>query len=298
MTGIIRTAASLLILSLGSGLYSAQQAEVIFLTGKGTVTEGSLAKPVEKGMKLSPDAVIKLEKKSMLTIGIGAVAWTIRTDKPVRLSSVTQSKPDAAQYPLLKIFEKTRAMSRTTVLAVRAEKSPGAPEIVWADEDTKPSSDSGEAERYVKLASLLNAGDYGGAARFYADNKNAFGSRSGDAAYSAGLASFYLCRYDEALALLRPLCDSAQDQLLRENALFYTAFSLHSISDYAASNASIERFLRTGEKSPSAPYAYYICGLNYGALGNAEEAQRCFRTIVETWPSDPIAADAAECLRK
>lgn len=293
-----KTAAAVLIIPLCAHLYAAQQAEVIFLAGKATVTEGNTTKIVEKGMKLSADTIIKLEKKSVLTVGIGASTWTIRSDKPVRLSSITPSRPDSSPPPLLKIFEKSRALSRTTVLAVRADKSPGAPEIVWADEDTKPSSDNGEAERYAKLAGMLNAGDYSGAERFYADNKNAFGSRGADAAYSAGLSSFYLCRYDDAIALLKPLCDGAQDPLTRENALFYMAFSLHSLSDYAASNVFLERFFRTGMKSSSAPYAYYISGLNYGAMGNAEEAQRCFRTIVETWPSDPIAADAAECLRK
>ena len=97
---------------------------------------------------------------------------------------------------------------------------------------------------------------------------------------------------------MRPLCDFAQEMTLRENALFYTAFALHSLSDYAGSNAALERFFRTGAKSPSAPYAWYIRGLNYGALGNDAEAGRCFRTIIETWPSDPIAADAAECIKK
>ena len=294
----LKKAAAVLILSFCAHLFAAQPAEVIFLAGKGTVTEGMTAKIIEKGMRISADAVIKLEKKSVLTVGIGGSTWTIRSDKPVRLSSITVSKPDSSPSPLLRIFEKTRTLSRTTVLAVRAEKSPDAPEIVWADEDTKPSSDGGEAERYAKLAGMLNAGDYSGAARFYANSRNAFGARSADAAYSAGLSSFYLCRYDDAIAILKPLCDGAQDQLVRENALFYTAFSLHSLSDYAGSNAFLERFFRTGTKGPSAPYAYYIRGLNYGALGNGEEAQRCFRTIVDTWPSDPIAADAAECLTK
>lgn len=298
MRSHLKAAAFTVIMTLCANLTAAETPEVVFLAGKGTVAEGSSKKPLEKGLKISPDAVIRLAKKSAVTIGIGSSTWTIRTDSPVRLSSIITSKPDAAPSPLMKIFEKTRTLSRTKVLAVRAEKSPDAHEIVWADEDTKSASDGGEAERYAKLAGMLSAGNYSGAAGFYADNRSSFGARGSEAAYSAGLASFYLCRYDDALSILKPLCDSAQDQLLRENALFYTAFTLHSLSDYAGSNAFLERFFRTGMKNPSAPYAFYISGLNYGALGSADEAQRCFRTIVETWPSDPIAADAAECIRK
>ena len=69
----LKTAAAVFILSLCAHLFAAQPAEVIFLAGKGTVTEGKITKIAEKGMKLSPDAVIKLEKKSVLTVGIGSV---------------------------------------------------------------------------------------------------------------------------------------------------------------------------------------------------------------------------------
>ena len=278
---------------------AAESGEVIFLVGKGTVTEGAVTRSLEKGMKISDSSAITLGKKSFLTIRYKGNDFTISSGKGIRLSSIARAaKPDPAPSPLRKLFERVRSSARTTVLAVRAEKADSG-SVVWAEGDNAvPSPADDSAELYARISEMLSSGNYSGAVRFYESNRTRFGSRADDAAYAAALSLFYLCRYDESASVMRPLCDSAADLALRENALFYTAFALHSLSDYAASNAYLERFFRTGERSPSAPYAWYIRGLNHSALGSAAEADRCFRTVTENYPADPIAADAAQLIRK
>jgi tetratricopeptide (TPR) repeat protein len=302
MKRLINPAAALLCLTIFLPQISigTEPAEVIFLIGRGFVIEGNTQRAIEKGMKIPADSVIRLEKKSCVTIRFGGKSYTISPGIAVKLSSILSgAKPDSAVTPLMKIFDKARMVSQTTVLAVRAEQKAQS-DIVWAEGDnaSREAADDGEAERYSRLSALLNAGDYSGTLRYYSENSTRFGSRTDDAAYAAALSRFYLCRYDESLSLLKPLCDKASDLTLKENAIFYTAFALHSCSEYAESNRYLERFFITGRGNPFAAYAWYIRGLNSGALGDTAGAERCFRTIVENYSSDPIAADAAELIKK
>lgn len=289
----------LLALMLPQLASAAEQADVVFLIGRGYVVDGAAQHALAKGMKLSSDAVIRLENKSFVTLAYKGNNYTIRSVRDVTLSTVLSgAKPDAAVSPLMKIFEKAKSSSRTEVLAVRAEKMPGEGNVVWAEGESSGKDGDDGAECYTRLSGMLAAADYGGVIRYYTENRSRFGARADDAVYAAALSYFYLCRYDESLALMKPLCDGAKDLTLRENAQFYAAFALHSGMCFTESNSCLDRFFRTGSRNPFAPYALYIMGLNDAAIGKTAEAQRCFTRVVENYPSDPIAADAASLITR
>lgn len=272
-----------------------------FFIGKVTVLKnGKTAIPVQAGMLLGVNDIIKTSEKSVAEISINGTAGTIGENKSITVRNIPPSGESSPIFNTMKKISKSSVNSRLlTIAAVRAEKKDD--EVIWADENTslkifkgeKIINDESILETMVEMIAdnrFIAARDFYEKMKVTPGNKKKFD-------FMGGIAYYNLCYYSDAAEIFCALAKTSEDSVIKNESAFYAGLSLNSSLKYSESVPFLTAYISAYPDGNRAAQAYFLRGVSYLNTGLKENGIQDFKMIVDRFAADPISGDAESILK-
>ena len=293
----------LILLALASGLSAAgDKATLTFFLGDVKIQRPDKSNiPARLNMLLETNDIIKTGKGSQAELSISGSVFYVDENKSVRVADlVPGTNTPVLVHALKKIKINTRMSKITTIAGVRANKQ--EEEITWA---TDPNSNGSgkvppagsDEDTLNRMATLIGSEQYGKACDLYSGSKvsEVLSSRMD---FMGALAYFHMCRYPEASVLFCKLVKTSSDNQVKNESTFYAGLSLYTMASYKDAISYLTSYIEKQSNGIYAPQSYFLRGISYMNTGQSSRAKDDLKQLTTLYPSDPLAKDAEDILKK
>ena len=248
------------------------------------------------GVTLPESATIRTGHNGELELEIGGERVSVSRDTDVSVEMLLSRLGDRKKLawfsdlsPVIKNLIGARSKHAETALMGVRGVAEGEEELDWMGEIEEEGPDA----LFESGKQMYKEGNYGKAINLFKDiiDDEEAALIHHEVVFYLGSSMFHTMQYEESLAYLDESLEK-KDAYYYEVALLHSSFAHYFSRDYRGAIEGFGSYTKQFSEGTFAPYALLMLGKSHKALGERDEAKRCFLKIGTVYKNTEVYTDA------